>query len=53
MPDLGGAAQESRLPRSPNPVNIQETLMAAALPAWLIGVPFIIAIVDWLSTPKH
>jgi len=26
--------------------------MAAALPAWLIGVPFIIAIVDWLSTPK-
>jgi len=27
--------------------------MAAALPAWLIGVPFIIAIVDWLSTPKH
>jgi len=26
--------------------------MAAALPAWLIGVPFILAIIDWLSTPK-
>jgi len=31
---------------------MQEILMAAALPAWLIGVPFILAIVDWLSTPK-
>jgi hypothetical protein len=40
------------LPRNPGLVNPQETLMAAALPAWIIGVPFILAIVDWLSTPK-
>jgi hypothetical protein len=40
------------LPYSPAPFDKQGTLMAAALPAWLIGVPFIIAIVDWLITPK-
>ena len=52
MPEPGRRAQALRLPRPCGPVNMQEILMAAALPAWLIGVPFILAIVDWLSTPK-
>jgi hypothetical protein len=40
------------LPQSGRIFNLQESHMAAALPAWLIGVPFILAIIDWLSTPK-
>jgi len=48
----GDLACRRRVCRDSGILNPQELQMAAALPAWIIGVPFILAIVDWLSTPK-
>jgi len=27
--------------------------MAAAIPLWIIGAPFVWAIFDWMTMPKH
>ena len=32
---------------------LQEFAMSASLPFWIIGAPLILAVIDWIRTPRR